>query len=165
MRKSDKKDKIAKVNLLAEQRHLISKGLISENDYNDGEDYEKIGREVEYGINPNEEQPQISDEPLLEADNAKYDLNNPAVASNLKLEIMNALNKYLGISNTDDAGMSNDNRVFIHKNLTDWVNTSFPPSSLRMGVDGSEYYTNRPEEMGQFLQSIGINDFNLKSVR
>ena len=87
------------------------------------------------------------------------------VVSNFEYEIVGLLNKYLGISFTDNAGVSNDNRVFIYNNLMDMVNQRFAPSSLRLGSNGSEYYTNRPEEMAEYLQSIGITDFELKSVR
>jgi hypothetical protein len=60
MRRHDKKQNIAKVNLLSEQVYLKSKGLIKEND---GEDYETTSREVEYGINPYQEQPDMGAEP------------------------------------------------------------------------------------------------------
>ena len=93
------------------------------------------------------------------------DLNNPEDASNFKTELTDLLNKYLGMSFTNDAGTSNDNRVFIQKNLKTIVDQTFVPSSLRLGSHGKEYYTNRPEEMAEYLQSIGITDFELKSVR
>jgi hypothetical protein len=97
--------------------------------------------------------------------NLSYDLNNPEVVSNFEDEIVGLLNKYLGISFTDNAGTSNDNRVFIYNNLMDMVNQRFAPSSLRKGSHGNEYYTNRPEDMTTFLNSIGEKDFELKSVR
>jgi hypothetical protein len=49
MRRFDKKDNIRKANLLAEQRYLQSKGLISENGY---EDWELEDKKQQYGINP-----------------------------------------------------------------------------------------------------------------
>jgi FtsZ-interacting cell division protein YlmF len=51
MRRFDKKQNIAKVNLLSEQIYLKSKGLVKENEG----DFEKTSREVEYGVNPHEE--------------------------------------------------------------------------------------------------------------
>lgn len=104
-------------------------------------------------------------ETINEEVGGKYDLNNSEAASEFKWELTDLINKYVGLSRTDDAGTSNDNRVFIYKNLEQIVNQSFSPSSLRMGSHGNEYYTNRPEEMADYLQSIGISDFELKSVR
>jgi hypothetical protein len=49
MRRFDKNKNIKKANLLAEQRHLQSKGLINEND---SEDWELEDRKQQYGINP-----------------------------------------------------------------------------------------------------------------
>jgi hypothetical protein len=49
MRRFDKNENIRKANLLAEQRYLKSKGLISEND---NEDWELEDRKQQYGINP-----------------------------------------------------------------------------------------------------------------
>jgi hypothetical protein len=49
MRRFDKKNNIRKANMLAEQRYLKSKGLISEND---SEDWELEDRKQQYGINP-----------------------------------------------------------------------------------------------------------------
>lgn len=97
--------------------------------------------------------------------NRTGDLNNSEDASNFKQEFTSLLNKYLGMSFTNDAGTSNDNRVWMGKNLKTIMDQTFPPSSLRMGSHGKEYYTNRPEEMTSYLQSIGITDFELKSVK
>jgi hypothetical protein len=49
MRRFDKNENIRKANMLAEQRYLKSKGLISEND---SEDWELEDRKKQYGINP-----------------------------------------------------------------------------------------------------------------
>lgn len=54
MRRHDKKQNIAKANILAEQAYFKSKGLIKENE--DTEDFEKASREVEYGVKPDEEE-------------------------------------------------------------------------------------------------------------
>jgi hypothetical protein len=45
------------------------------------------------------------------------------------------------------------------------VEKIYPATSMRMGSDNNEYYTNRPKEMGEFLKNNGISNFNLKSVR
>jgi hypothetical protein len=50
MRRFDKKDNIRKANLLVEQRHLQSKGLV--NEMFGGEDFDLEARKHEYGINP-----------------------------------------------------------------------------------------------------------------
>jgi hypothetical protein len=49
MRRFDKNENIRKANMLAEQRYLKSKGLVSEND---SEDWELEDRKQQYGINP-----------------------------------------------------------------------------------------------------------------
>jgi len=103
-------------------------------------------------------------EPIEEAANQKFDLTNPEIASNLKRDIIDVLNKYLGISYTDDAGMSNDNRVVVFNELQNWVNTSFVPSSLRKGQNGNEIYTNNPKQMKQYLNKIGVSDYTLKGI-
>ena len=140
MRKFDKKNKMVSANIMAEKRYLESKGFINENVFH-----------AEGGINV-----------FSESSNAKFDLNSND--NEFSRELSNLINRYVGLSNTNDAGMSNDNRVFIHKNLMKIVNQTFPTTSLRVGVDGKEYYTNRPEEMGEFLTSMGITDFRLKGV-
>ena len=140
MRKFDKKNKMVSANIMAEKRYLESKGFINENVFH-----------AEGGINV-----------FSESSNAKFDLNSND--NEFSRELSKLINRYVGLSNTNDAGMSTDNRVFIHKNLMKIVNQTFPTTSLRVGVDGKEYYTNRPEEMGEFLTSMGITDFRLKGV-
>jgi hypothetical protein len=108
---------------------------------------------------------EINEPQLTRPRNLRNDLNNPDDADVFEAELTSLLNKYLGISYTNNAGTSNDNRIFIQNNLMDIVNQRFVPSSLRLGSNGSEYYTNRPEEMAEYLQSIGITDFELKSVK
>jgi hypothetical protein len=57
MRRFDKKENIRKANILAEQRHLQSKGLIIEN-----EDWDLESRKQEYGINPEIDQEELNSE-------------------------------------------------------------------------------------------------------
>lgn len=102
---------------------------------------------------------------LLKEESYKpYDLYNPSVKSEFENELLSLLNKYLGIGKTNDAGTSNDNRVFIHTNLMNIINQNYPPSSLRRGKNDSEIFTNREEDMSKFLKSLGISNFVLKSV-
>ncbi len=95
----------------------------------------------------------------------KFDLYDSNTFNGFKSEFMDLMNKYLGMSYTDDAGTSNDNRMFIYNNLMNMVEKIYPATSMRMGSDNNEYYTNRPKEMGEFLKNNGISNFNLKSVR
>jgi len=71
MRRIDKKHNMSKVNLLAEQRHLQSKGLIIEND---SEDWDLEDRKQQYGINPeiDQEELQNANEPIAENSNNTY---------------------------------------------------------------------------------------------
>jgi hypothetical protein len=128
------------------------------------------------GKNPNAKKPEgfddmvgeespISDGGINEIAGGEFDLYNQNAVDNLERDLVQLLNRYLGISNTNDAGTSNDNRMFINNNLMKIVNQRFPNTSLRQGKSGNEIYTNRPEEMEQYLNSIGISGAQLKSVR
>ena len=113
----------------------------------------------------NEGQDNINENETLNEGNIKFDLYEPSVADNFKTELTNLLNRYLGISNTDDFGTSNDNKMFVHKNLMDMVNNTFPSDNMRMSNENGVYYTNRPEEMSEFLKINGVPYKDLKSVR
>ena len=110
-------------------------------------------------------QDKINEDEALNEGGIKFDLYDPSVADNFKAELTNLLNRYLGISNTDDFGTSNDNKMFIHKNLMDMVNNTFPANNMRMSNENGVYYTNRPEEMSEFLKNNSVQYKNLKSVR
>ena len=110
-------------------------------------------------------QDKINEDKTINESSIKFDLYEPSVADNFKVELTSLLNRYLGISNTDDFGTSNDNKMFIHKNLMDMVSNIFPANNMRMSNENGVYYTNRPEEMSEFLKSNGVQYKNLKSVR
>tara|TARA_R100001015_G_C4633744_1_gene199129 strand:- start:3655 stop:4029 length:375 start_codon:yes stop_codon:yes gene_type:complete len=110
-------------------------------------------------------QDKINENETLNEGNIKFDLYEPSVADNFKAELTNLLNRYLGISNTDDFGTSNDNKMFVHKNLMDMVSNTFPANNMRMSNENGVYYTNRPEEMSEFLKNNDVQYKNLKSVR
>ena len=110
-------------------------------------------------------QDKINEDKTINESSIKFDLYEPSVADNFKVELTSLLNRYLGISNTDDFGTSNDNKMFIHKNLMDMVSNTFPANNMRMSNENGVYYTNRPEEMSEFLKSNGVQYKNLKSVR
>lgn len=104
-------------------------------------------------------------EKTIKEENSKpYDLYNPKFRSDFENELLTLLNKYLGISRTNDAGTSNDNRMFVHENLMNIINQNYPPSSLRKGGTDNEIYTNKPEKMKEFLNSIGVNGVTFKTV-
>lgn len=110
-------------------------------------------------------QDKINENETLNESNIKFDLYEPSVADNFKAELTSLLNRYLGISNTDDFGTSNDNKMFVHKNLMDMVSNTFPANNMRMSNENGVYYTNRPEEMSEFLKNNDVQYKNLKSVR
>lgn len=110
-------------------------------------------------------QDKINEDKTLNEGNIKFDLYDPSIADDFKVELTNLLNRYLGMSNTDDFGTSNDNKMFVHKNLMDMVNNTFPADNMRMSNDNGVYYTNRPEEMSEFLKINGVPYKDLKSVR
>jgi hypothetical protein len=44
------------------------------------------------------------------------------------------------------------------------INQTYPPSSLRKGSTDYEVYTNKPEKMEEFLNSIGISGIDFKTL-
>jgi hypothetical protein len=93
MRRFDKKDNIRKANLLAEQRYLQSKGLISENGY---EDWELEDKKQQYGINPEIEPLDISyTDGIGENEINEPELNNGT--SDLKLKFDRIFNEILSM--------------------------------------------------------------------
>lgn len=110
-------------------------------------------------------QDKINENETLDESGIKFDLYEPSVADNFKAELTDLLNRYLGISNTDDFGTSNDNKMFVHKNLMDMVSNTFPANNMRMSNENGVYYTNRSEEMSEFLKNNDVQYKNLKSVR
>tara|TARA_Y100000389_G_C17053281_1_gene313828 strand:- start:73 stop:462 length:390 start_codon:yes stop_codon:yes gene_type:complete len=107
----------------------------------------------------------LNEDEALNEGGIEFDLYEPSVSDNFKTELTNLLNRYLGMSNTDDFGTSNDNKMFVHKNLMDMVNNTFPSDNMRMSNENGVYYTNRPEEMSEFLKINGVPYKDLKSVR
>jgi len=93
-----------------------------------------------------------------------YDLYDSKFRMEFENDLMTVLNKYLGISKTNNAGTSNDNRMFIHQNIMNIINQTYPPSSLRKGSTDYEVYTNKPEKMEEFLNSIGISGMDFKTL-
>jgi hypothetical protein len=151
MRRFDKKRNIAKVNLLAEQRYLESKGLISES-FEISEDV-SIDEEL-YTENVNEN---------------KFDLTNPTVMGEFFNDLIGVWTKYCG-QNANNYAIANDNRVILYNMLKDGtimnrINQAWSSATLNLGKHGKEYPTNNPEMMTKHLNSIGITDFELVSKK
>lgn len=91
MRRFDKKNNIIKVNLLAEQRYLQSKGLINENGFG-GDDYGDIptGMDIEVNTDENEKQQAILNS---ETNNENYSMEGDDFNSDLEMSYYNIIKK------------------------------------------------------------------------
>jgi hypothetical protein len=158
MRTFDKKIKIQKANMLAEKRHIESKGLIYESFHSpDG---------TPIGVDGNHN----TVIPVNEyVESNKYDLSNPSVMDEFYNDLIKVWTKYCG-QNPNSFAVSNDNRVMLYNMLKDGtimdkINQIWSPGTLNLGTHGSEYPTNNPEMMTKHLNSMGITDFELVSKK
>ena len=143
MRKSDKKHNIKKVNLLAEQRYFESKDLVNESFHD--VDGTPIG--VDGNHNPINEYGQSNE----------YDLSNEQNMDKLISHIVS----YFSSEKTNDKGIANDNKAIIYNTLINKIFELSPLSSMNVGNNQNEYYTNNPEMMDAFLKKVGIDNFTL----
>ena len=138
MRKSDKKKNFLKVNLLAEQRYLQSKGIVTESFH------EADGAPI--GVDKNHM-------PITEYGQSKqFDLRDERNMNALVSTILS----YLGKEKTNDASIANDNKVIVYTELLNRLMQMSPPSSFNHGENGNEIYTNNPEAMKQFLAKFKV---------
>jgi hypothetical protein len=98
-----------------------------------------------------------------------YDLNNSDNLEEFFDKIVAVWTNYCG-QNPNDAGVSNDNRVILYNllksgELADKINQVWPPSTLNQDKDGTDYFTNNPEDMKNHLLSLGYgeDEFTLSS--
>lgn len=90
-----------------------------------------------------------------------YDLNNPDNLENFYRKAAEAWTVYCGQS-ANDAGVSNDNRVILYNLLesgefAEKMNQIWSPNGLNVNKDGSDYYTNNPEDMEAHLEKMGYS--------
>jgi hypothetical protein len=91
MRRFDKKNNIIKVNLLAEQRYLQSKGLISENGFG-GDDYgDMTGMDIEVDADEYEKQQAILNGLNSETNNENYSSEGDDFNSDLEMSYYNII--------------------------------------------------------------------------
>lgn len=133
MRRFDKKTNIEKANLLAEERFLKSKNLISEN-IDEVNMYETYLTEAKYNLNDENE--------IGEVKRMLY---------NLALENLPQFNS----SKTRSKAVANDNKVIFTTMILpkDFLNSFYVPLEYRSS--SSEIWTNNPERMKNYLSSIG----------
>lgn len=142
MRKIDKKNNFKKVNLIAEQRYLVSKGITESFHQPDGT---LIG--VDHNHQPIKEYGQSN----------QYDLRQDENMDALVSTILS----YLGKEKTNNAAIANDNKVIIYNELLQKLMQMSPASNLNNGENGNEVYTNNPEAMAAYLNKNGISNFVL----
>lgn len=99
---------------------------------------------------------------------SKYDLSEKKNLDDFIEQIVTLWNQYTG-HKPNNAAIANDNRAILFNllmngELTKMINQRIPPSSLHMGSHGREYWSNNPEQMTKYLNSIGITDFQLKPL-
>jgi hypothetical protein len=113
-------------------------------------------------------------ETIEEASGGKYNLNSQDNVDDMMRDVIRVLAKYVGTHSTNDAAVGNDNRVKIYNMLNSGefqqkISQMIPPSSMHQGYNNeanqAEYFTNNPKEMSEFLNSIGMTDFNLKGEK
>jgi len=110
-------------------------------------------------------------ETIEESSENRYDLTNQSNVDDMMRDITGIIAKYTGVQSTNDAAVGNDNRVKIYNMLNSGefqkkISQMIPPSNMHQGfnheANHAEYFTNNPEAMSEFLNSIGMTDFNLK---
>lgn len=125
--KEKKKHPNAKVGLITKNGKIFSVE-ITHNNVNEGEDYEKIGREVEYGINPYEEESNVSFEPMNNDEKKMLSYVSKYVGSELELsdEMDNYRNLgYQGFSDNVKNALRND------MDYQTWVQMSHDEDTFR----------------------------------
>lgn len=142
MRKTDKKLNFKKVNLLAEQRYLETKGIAESFHQPDG---------TPIGVDSNHM-------PITEyGQSNKFDLRQDENMDTLISMILS----YLGKEKTNNAAIANDNKVILYNELMNRLMQMSPASNLNNGENGSEVYTNNPKEMANYLTKHGMSNFVL----
>ena len=90
-----------------------------------------------------------------------YDLNNPSNLDDFYDKIVDAWTFYCG-QRSNDAGVSNDNRVILYNllesgKLSERINMMWSPNGLHQDKNGTDFYTNNPEDMEAHLQKMGYS--------
>lgn len=98
-----------------------------------------------------------------------YDLSNTNVREQFFNDLISVWTKYCG-QNPNSSAIANDNRVILYNMLNDGtiqriINQIWSPSSLNLGSHGREYPTNNPNMMSKHLNSVGIDNFELKELK
>ena len=98
----------------------------------------------------------------------KYDLSEKENLEDFMREIINVWAKYTG-NTPNNAAVANDNRVLLFNMLTNGefaklINQRIVPTSLHHGSNGSEYWSNNPDLVGEFLTKMGKSNFQLKPL-
>ena len=148
MRRFDKSKNIKNANLLAEQRYLASKGLISEGELPMG-DISRDARSVEFGIPQYQEEPELTDLGQLTPNQKQMkEYISKYVTSELELnhEMKNYIeNGYQGLSDNIKDALRNDG------DYQTWVQMSHDEDTFRRergGIPESKY--DRSKKVNEF---------------
>ena len=98
----------------------------------------------------------------------KYDLSEKENLDEFMDQIVTLWNQYTG-HKPSNAAIANDNRVLLFNLLMDGglaevINQRIVPTSLHQGSHGNEYWSNNPDQMGEFLNKMGRSNFQLKPL-
>lgn len=90
-----------------------------------------------------------------------YDLNNPSNLDDFYRKVVDVWTEYCG-QRSNDAGVSNDNRVILYNllesgKLAERINQMWSPNGLHQDKNGTDFYTNNPEDMEAHLQKMGYS--------
>jgi hypothetical protein len=90
-----------------------------------------------------------------------YDLNNPSNLDDFYSKIVDVWTTYCG-QRSNDAGVSNDNRAILYNllesgKLAERINQTWSPMGLHQDKNGTDFYTNNPEDMEAHLQKMGYS--------
>jgi hypothetical protein len=181
MRKFDKSKNIKKANLLAEQRHLESKGLIKEEEYNIDSIKAQLGSDVS-----DEEMSNVmsalamDDKKVTESEGDKYYLKDKNNLDNMLYDVSRVMLSYVGTDKPKDQAIANDNRVIIQRlldngKLVEYLNQRIPSTGLHTvgyGADdkdpflskGKGIWANDEEAMINYMKQNYMNPDEYKII-
>jgi len=180
MRKFDKNKNIKKANLLAEQRHLESKGLIKEEEYN----IDSI--KAQLGPASDKEMPNVmsalamDDKKVTESEGDKYYLKDKNNLDNMLYDVSRVILSYVGTDKPKNQAIANDNRVIIQQlldngKLIEYLNQRIPSTGLHKvgyGADdkdpflskGKGIWANDEEAMINYMKQNYMNPDDYKII-
>lgn len=107
------------------------------------------------------------------SDGGDYNLSNQENIDSMMRDVAGILAKYTGTNSTKNAAVANDNMVILYNMLNSGefkknISQMIPPSGMHQAYDHdnnkAQYWTNNPDAMESFLNSIGVTNYSFKST-